>query len=216
MPVMIRIILIMGEKVVKICGQMRLTNWSFPDRFGIIITKGLTTVYHLHMNSVSVKLKSHASQKYIFLPMAPSNWWCLIFISFWDALDFTSLVWTFAWAMGFLSTFLKSWSLFAILINCWTTSDLILFVCFCKITEMTQNEIRLNRCVNSTIPGQTDILFDPFQPIEFNWKEIWADIWPRHGITWPRQVITWPRYHVMIDIEPHGTPIKENLSITPP
>jgi len=56
MPVMIRIILIMGEKVVKICGQMRLANWSFPGRFGIIITKGFTTVYHLHMNSVSVIL----------------------------------------------------------------------------------------------------------------------------------------------------------------
>ena len=44
MPVMSRIILIMGEKVVKICGQMRLANWSFPGHFGIIITKGFTTV----------------------------------------------------------------------------------------------------------------------------------------------------------------------------
>ena len=67
MPVMTRIILIMGEKVVKICGQMRLANWSFPGRFGIIITEGFTTVYHLHMNSVSVMLKSNTSQKYIFL-----------------------------------------------------------------------------------------------------------------------------------------------------
>lgn len=65
MPVMSRIILIMGEKVVKICGQMRLANWSFPGHFGIIITKGFTTVYHLHMNSVSVMLKSNASQKCI-------------------------------------------------------------------------------------------------------------------------------------------------------
>ena len=65
MPVMSRIILIMGEKVVKICGQMRLANWSFPGHFGIIITKGFTTVYHLHMNSVSVMVKSKASQKCI-------------------------------------------------------------------------------------------------------------------------------------------------------
>ena len=45
---------------------------------------------------------------------------------------------------------------------------------------MTQNEIRLNRWVSSTIPGQTDILFDPFQPIEFNWKyesSIWFIPW---------------------------------------
>ena len=67
MPVMSRIILIMGEKVVKICGQMRLANWSFPGRFGVIITEGFTTVYHLHMNSVSVMLKFNTSQKYIKL-----------------------------------------------------------------------------------------------------------------------------------------------------
>ena len=183
MLVMIRIILIMGEKVVKICGQMRLPNWSFPGRFGIFITKGfyhgLPPTYELSFGHAKV---SRASKIYL---IADGALWFVHFdiYIFLRTVRTYETMWAFAWAIEILSTFLKSWSLFAILINCWTTSDLILFVCFCKITEMTQNEIRLNRWVSSTIPGQIDILFDPFQPIEFNWKEIWADIWPRHGIT---------------------------------
>ena len=69
-----------------------------------------------------------------------------------------------------------------------TTSQRIFTVCFCRMTEITQNEIRLKRCVISTTPGQIDIFCDEFQPIDISWKVGWKNFKIKKKIIWKNSV----------------------------